>query len=434
MSIISAKIQSRFTQISSGESFWGAVARLMLGGSVSHLITIAVSPIITRLYSPEQFSQAGVCISFAAIASVFITLRYEFAIVSAENSEESRRLFALTIALSAPMSLLAAIVLWVISSYGVTEAAGSNLIYLVVLPFLMFFMSLQVALRQWRLSTSRYLGIGASLLSQGVSKSTSQVAFGLIQLGGVGLVAGEAIARMVGSYCLLICGPMEWTLLKKDLRPSILWQVFKKHRDFPLLSLPSAALNSIATNLPVPLLAYTYGPEAAGSYFLIRRAISIPMALMGQSVADVFHKSMAVQAANTPEKSLRFLDRTVVRLFAIGFLPALCAITLGPQAVTFVFGEAWELAAACTPGLAIWTLFQFSIGSISQTITVYRAFRFKLIYDAIVLVGSVAAIAGAQYAGVAVLPAINLLAAANVAAYLVYFLIMRHIVKTAASS
>ncbi|MDA6082970.1 hypothetical protein OSJ97_25875, partial [Escherichia coli] len=53
----------------------------LIGGNVvSHLITFAAAPLITRLYSPGELGDLSMMIAILAILNVFSTLKYELAI------------------------------------------------------------------------------------------------------------------------------------------------------------------------------------------------------------------------------------------------------------------------------------------------------------------------------------------------------------------
>ena len=54
---------------------------LMTGSTIAQAIPIAISPLLTRLYTPEDFGILALYISIASILAVIISMRYEIAIV-----------------------------------------------------------------------------------------------------------------------------------------------------------------------------------------------------------------------------------------------------------------------------------------------------------------------------------------------------------------
>ena len=63
------------------------VITLMTGTGLAQAIPIAISPILTRLYSPEDFGTFGLYMAIVTIASVLVTGRYELAILLPKNAE-----------------------------------------------------------------------------------------------------------------------------------------------------------------------------------------------------------------------------------------------------------------------------------------------------------------------------------------------------------
>lgn len=90
------------------------VVTLMTGTGLAQAIPIAISPILTRLYTPEDFGVFAFYVSLCAIFAVFVTGKYELAIVAPKRSSESINLVALTMVLSIFVSLilLCMVLLW----------------------------------------------------------------------------------------------------------------------------------------------------------------------------------------------------------------------------------------------------------------------------------------------------------------------------------
>jgi len=57
------------------------VLTLMAGTTIAQAIPIAISPILTRLYTPEEFGLFALFLAIVSIFGVVATMRYEMAIV-----------------------------------------------------------------------------------------------------------------------------------------------------------------------------------------------------------------------------------------------------------------------------------------------------------------------------------------------------------------
>lgn len=90
------------------------VLKLMTGATIAQAIPVAISPILTRLYTPEDFGVLTIFIALTAIFGSIVNARYELAIVLPEKEEDSINLVALSILIAIFISslLLVAILLF----------------------------------------------------------------------------------------------------------------------------------------------------------------------------------------------------------------------------------------------------------------------------------------------------------------------------------
>lgn len=82
------------------------VLTLMTGTTLAQAIPIAISPLLTRLYSPEEFGRFALYMAVAMIASVMVTGRYELAILLPRQDKDALHIAALAMALSIAISAL----------------------------------------------------------------------------------------------------------------------------------------------------------------------------------------------------------------------------------------------------------------------------------------------------------------------------------------
>ena len=61
------------------------VISLMTGTTAAQAIPILISPILTRLYKPEEFGAFALYMAIASVLSVVVSGRYELAVILPEN-------------------------------------------------------------------------------------------------------------------------------------------------------------------------------------------------------------------------------------------------------------------------------------------------------------------------------------------------------------
>ena len=101
------------------------VLTLMTGTTIAQAIPIAISPILTRIYTPEDF---GVLALFVAITTIFGTIanaRYELAIMLPKKDEDAINIFALGFIITCFISLILLILVLVFNDY-FTKLLGND--------------------------------------------------------------------------------------------------------------------------------------------------------------------------------------------------------------------------------------------------------------------------------------------------------------------
>ncbi len=82
------------------------VLTLMTGSTLSQAIPIAISPILTRLYTPEDFGLYAIFIAIITIFGTIVSGRYELAIMLPENDEHAINIFGLGILITIFMTVM----------------------------------------------------------------------------------------------------------------------------------------------------------------------------------------------------------------------------------------------------------------------------------------------------------------------------------------
>ena len=88
------------------------VVTLMTGTAVAQAIPIAMSPILTRIYTPEDFGLFALYMSTSALLAEVATGRYELAIMLPKKDEDARDIFVLSVMIATILSFLSFLVVF----------------------------------------------------------------------------------------------------------------------------------------------------------------------------------------------------------------------------------------------------------------------------------------------------------------------------------
>jgi O-antigen/teichoic acid export membrane protein len=338
------------------------VAILATGTAGAQVITMAFSPIITRLYGPEAFGLLGTFVALVAVLSPISALSYPIAIVLPKEDGNAKGIARLSIYISLIVS--AALMLGLlIGGDSLLKLVGAESIsmFAVLIPLNVLFSSwLQIA-GQWLIRKKQFQVTAKVAIAQALAVNSAKAGIGWFHP----LAAVLIVLTSIGSAfhaALLYLGTRktskeESNASQKQTRTPLL-ELARRHYDFPVYRTPQVFINAVSQSLPVLMLAAFFGPATAGFYTICRRVLGMPSQLIGQAVGNVFYPRIT-EAAHKGENLTRLLIKATLGLAAIGLFPFGIIVVFGPWLFGFVFGSEWVVAGEYARWLAIWLFCAF---------------------------------------------------------------------------
>ncbi len=411
-----------------GGSYPRAIAVLTGGTVLGQALTLAFSPILTRLFGPAEWGVYGVLIAVFGMTLVVVCLRYEVAIPAAADAREAALLVALCLRLALVLSTAATAAVALLHAWrpgwipGLPAWAPWLLLPLLVLN------AAWSVLRYWLLREHRYGVVSKTWVTQAAARIAAQLAAGAARAGWVGLYVGEIIGRAtaVALFARWAAPDLRAQWARSGTRGMI--EVGRRYRSFALFSLPSSIVDVLAAQLPIPILAGIYGAEAAGSFALVQRVVALPMALVGANVADAFHARLASAVRERRAAATRLFWRTAAVLAATGLLPMVALLLFAEPLFALVFGSRWRVAGSLAGLLVPWMFMQLITSPLSRLVFVLGGQGRKLIYDVAAFGSVVGVLTLAHRSDWSLTQAVRTLAWALTGCYLVYFVLLWRIV------
>ena len=349
-------------------SFAKSVITLMTGTGLAQIVPIALSPILTRLYSPQDFGVFALYGSICAILAVIVTGKYELAIVVPKHDSEAINLVAVTFILSLTVSLilLGIVLVWdaqIVKLLGHPEV--QTVLYLV--PFATLILGCYYALNFWANRRSLYKSMAISRVVQSSAGGAIQLAAGFSRIGLLGLILGQIAGQAISTLFLVrsLYGA-ERRLFRRISIKRMLY-VARRHIGYPKYMVPGQAMSVGATEMPLLLLTVFFGAGVAGLYSLAQRVMAAPLSLVANAIGDVYRQRAAEQYARNGECLAIFVG-SLKRLVLLAFLPMLPVLAFGPWLFAFVFGDSWRAAGEIASVLSVLVFFQTLSSPLSSTI------------------------------------------------------------------
>ncbi len=344
-------------------SFVRSVSVLAGGAAAGQLLVVLASPLLTRLYTPEDFGLLGLYIALLSSIGVLASLRYELAIPLPEDDEEAVHVAVLALVLVLGTTLLTTVV---ILSFRLPIAQALNapglVDYLWLLPVGLLLLGTYQVLNYWAIRTQAFPVIARTRFMQGVGAVMVQI--GGYALGPLALLLGYVAGQAAGTSTLGLLVVRKHRAVLKRLSLNGVLRALQRYRRFPIYATWGSVFNTVSHQVPLLLLAAFFGATSAGIYLLAYRVLTLPMQLIGKSIADVFF-STAVEA-NREGRLGQLVATTHQTLAHVAMPPMLLVVLTAPELFALVFGEPWMQAGQFAQWLAVSVYFQFVLSPISN--------------------------------------------------------------------
>lgn len=305
------------------------IATVAGGSAAGQIIVFATTPWLARMYAPAAFGHYA---AFLSLCSVFITIacfRYDAALNAADEKHVAPAYWAAFIA-AWTTALVAA-------CFAVTPP-GRELLHRVVGPEAS---AGRVAVAAF--ACGMFQLTGATAIRQGHFAYSS-----MLRLAQPAIFSACALLLPIGliNSCLvgfLISVPFAAVHWRRQHWGGFaeIAQTARGLREFPLVSLPTALLDSVSLAMPVWFISSKYSPADAGNYAQVQRLLSAPLMLLAIAVGQVYLKRAGdiVRA----HQSARPFQRRVVKYLMLGAVLLFFAVVLlGSPVLGRFLGHGWR--------------------------------------------------------------------------------------------
>lgn len=386
--------QIKLTETNEHSDFIGDVLKLVGGTAFAQALTVLVSPILTRLYSPEAFGVSALYITIVGVLSVIASLRYQLAIMLPEEEDEAANILALSLIVVFLVSILTVPLIW-FDSQPVLHALGAPELgqYLWIIPLSVFMNGIFQALYYWVLRNRQFNSISAAMIISSIVIVVLQLGLGVTgHISGGSLIAASIAAITASTLALsgLIFKRYIYVILNNLSIKSILRNI-KRYKRFPIFDTWAAILDTIS--LPTILLYPFFSSTIVGYYYLASRVLAFPITMIGSAVSQVFFQRIA--KAKVEGNLANVAEEAFKNLAILGVMPFLVLSLIGKDAFIVVFGSNWAEAGVYVQILAIYMMFVFLYAPISTLFTVLEEQRAFLIINILnVSVGAITLVIG----------------------------------------
>jgi O-antigen/teichoic acid export membrane protein len=375
------KIKTYFTR----SEFIKNSAILVSGTTIAQLIPIAISPILSRIYSPEDF---GVLTIFSSLTIIFSSLangKYELAMVLPKKDSDALNLLAFAIYLSGILSLVLMIAILFFHDFFIklldAEKLGG---WLYLLPLVVFFLAGNNSMTYYYTRMKNYKIQAKSKVVKAIATSIIQLGLFFLNKGILALITGFSVGHFTGNTSMLrgILKDKEQT---KTIKFPKMLAMAKRYSKFPKMNIPATFFSLGSSEMPGILIAPIFNTATLGLYSFGYRMLSLPSSFIGLSISQVFMQSANDEFQKTG-KCIKIFNSVLKKMLLIG-IPFFGILAFVAEPVFgFVFGKEWAIAGYYAQLLTPFLFFRFVVGSLSSLLYVFEKHTILLILQIVMFI------------------------------------------------
>lgn len=358
---------SLITKIRKSNSAIKDVSFVAGGTAISQAIAILMLPVLSRIYTPDNFGIAAVFASAVTILSGISGLRYYLAIPLPKSERYANAVIILSLIIQFVFSLLLCLFLIITDFNFFTKIRLEGLYqYRYLVPIGVFLIGLYVTFTQWAIRSKSFSTIGKTKISQSIAGNVAKVILGLLDLKPLGLLLGEIISRASG-ITTLYKGIVSTRGVPKTTKRDIL-RVAAKYRNFPLFDIWTAFLNTAGYHLVPYLILMFFDSQTTGYFSMAFTLMAVPGALIGTAIGQVFLQKAASAHNSGNLKELVF--KTYLTLLRLSLFPILLLSILSPTIFSVILGKQWADAGVYAMLLGPWVMIMFIQSPLSNIFSI----------------------------------------------------------------
>jgi O-antigen/teichoic acid export membrane protein len=334
-------------------------AKFIGTSAVTQLLPLISLPVLTRLYTPEDFGVYAVFNALVSVLGGIAPLSLNHACTLEDDSTDRLKATIVGSLVAVIFSGVVLVVIIVIPTDTLEIAVGKDASRILIwLPISISLAGIYACLYSLAVKEDLFRLLARNKLLLGLATVVSQVLISLVHAGPKGLV----ISNLLG-YCLAILLLGKHMLNDKQNRKLAITTnqalaVVKRHSKLIVWTTPAAVVNYISNYLPALLLNRHFDTATIGHFSLANRLVTYPLVFVSSSIQDIFRQQATDEMSKYGDCSRSF-QRFLRILGIVGLVLVIPLVLIIPFLLPFALGSQWKRTGEMIPSISLLVLTRF---------------------------------------------------------------------------
>ncbi len=343
--------------------FFRSITVLMSGTIAAQVIGYLVSPVITRIYTPEEMGELGLYMRIVGFLSAVVTARFELSLLLPKHEGHAFLLYKLAIRIMIITSLVMILFLFIYYLFTIDQNSDTIIFALIALSSTIMVALINLG-TNWSIRNDKFKQISLQRFINSSSSNGLKVVFGYLSFGSTGLLVASLIGYILSSFTYIRDYLFLATKKYKNYSVKKIRVLGMEHKQFPFVNLPHVLTDLGRDVLVGTIIVGLYSKETFGYFSLSYTMLKLPLVVIGASIGQVlYQKCTKLVNDNTP--IYPFVKKAVLLLMSLSIVPFIIIFFFGEPLFVFVFGDQWATSGEYAQIMSVWLMMNFVISPLS---------------------------------------------------------------------
>ena len=328
-------------------------ARLVTANVIAQAVGLLIYPLLTRLYTPEDFGVLGLFASLAGTLALVGTANYQNAIPLPKSETQAVGIFHIAFLLLSSLTILLVLTIpfngIIAALFNEPELAR----WYWLLPIYVFVLGLWALVNNWYIRRKLFSATASYQIWLTLTSAGGKAGFGYWIPSAGGLIGASIISAITALGVSIARNWRKSLYLLLHINRNSCSSAARTYRNFPAYSLPQTLVNQVSGQLPIWLLLPVFGANQIGFWNMALLLSFTPLSLISKSLSQVFLQSFA-EKVNSRQPLSRFYRRFVYSGGAILSVLFVGLWFVLPSLTEWLLGDAWRTVGEYIRWLLPW--------------------------------------------------------------------------------